>query len=87
MLKTRVKTKFKGLVWVHQKYIDDVMSENDTLVIVHDGAEMTVTKQSLIENPPLKGKEKFTEQWGLDKGKKYCLYGLKFEADQPNLFS
>lgn len=87
MLKTRVKTKFRGLVWVHQKYIGAVMQENETLVIVHDGAEMTITKQSLTENPPVRGEETFYEQWGKEKGQRYRLFGLKFEADQPNLFA
>ena len=86
MLRTRVKTKYKDLVWVHSKYLKAIEEKNETLVIIYDGQEMTVTKTTLQEVRPVRGKEQYKEQWGLERGQKYRLYGFSFEPDQGTLF-
>ena len=85
MNKTRVKTKYKDLVWVHQKYIE-ALNEGESLIIEHGGETMTISPEKVKMEPPVKGKEVYTEQWGQDRGKKYRLYGFHFEADQSKLF-
>lgn len=84
MNKTRVKTKYKGLVWVHSRYIDAV-KKGETLIIEHGGETMTVTHDTIKKCKPVRGKETYTERWGTDRGTKYRLYGFNFEPDQLHL--
>ena len=80
MLRTRVKTKFQGKVWVHQRYIT-ALEEGGSLVIEHERKLMTISPSFYKENPPTKSVESFQEQYGKDKGKRYHLYGFVFKAD------
>ena len=79
-MKTRVKTKFQGLVWVHERYYKAV-NEGHTLAIEHDGKIMTVKPLDIKEEPPKESTETFQEQWGKNKGHRYHLYGFKFTPD------
>lgn len=85
MNKTKVKTKYNGLVWVHSKYIE-ALKEGEMLIIEHGGETMTISPEQAKAEPPVKGKEVYTEQWGEDRGKKYRLYGFHFVPDQSKLF-
>ena len=80
MKTTSVKTKFAGLVWVHERYITDLKA-GGSLLIKHDGQEMTVTPERFKEVPPKKGEESFVEQYGANRGKRYFLYGFRFIPD------
>ncbi len=80
MLKTKVKTKFQGLVWVHERYVKS-LEEGRSLLIEHQGKWMTVTPDFFKEKPPKKGVESFREKFGSDRGKYYYLYGFKFIPD------
>jgi hypothetical protein len=81
MIKTRVRTKFRGLVWVHEKYIDN-LKEGKTILIEHDKKIMTVTPEVFYADPPMKGEESFQEQYGPKKGQRYHLYGFRFIPDE-----
>lgn len=80
MKTTTVKTKFAGLVWVHERYITDLKA-GGTLLIKHDGQEMTVTPERFKDVPPKKGEDSFVEQYGKNRGKRYYLYGFRFVPD------
>lgn len=85
MNKTRVKTKYNGLVWVHEKYVQ-ALKDGEMLIIEHDGTTMTISPEQIKLEPPVKGKEVYTEQYGTERGKKYRLYGFNFVPDQGGLF-
>ena len=86
IIKKRITTEYKGLRWLHEKYLEPVREGKATLVLIVDGKEMTITPQLLADEPPVRGKEKYTEQFGVERGKKYRLYGFKFIPDQMELF-
>lgn len=81
MIKTRVKTKFRGLVWVHEKYIDN-LKEGKTILIEYEKKIMTVTPQTFQTDPPMQGEESFQEQYGPKKGQRYHLFGFRFTPDE-----
>lgn len=94
MRTTRVKTKYQGLVWVHQKYVNAV-KRGETLYIEHDGMTMTVTPEKYKEQPARKAEKPHEERYGPRKGKEYFLYGFKFipdgmtekQAEEPGLLA
>lgn len=81
MIKTTVKTKFQGLVWVHEKYVNS-LKDGKTVLIEHNGQIMTISPDRYKAYPPKQSGESFTEQYGSQRGKQYFLYGFKFEPDQ-----
>lgn len=83
MLKKRVKTKWKGKLWVNAKYLNAVKNEGETLVIIYDGQEMTITRNGLDDIEFTKGDRQYEDQFS---NTKYWLYGFKFEPDQLKLF-
>jgi len=81
MAKTKVKTKFNGLVWVHEKYIES-LKRGERLMIEHQGKFMTIRPSWLETNVPKKSEVGFRDQYGAHRGKLYYLYGLKFVPDE-----
>lgn len=73
-----VKTKYKGLVWIHQKYIAYLKS-GESLTIKHQDKKMTITPGQLVDFK--KGSDLYEEKYGPNKGEKYCLYGFSFRPD------
>lgn len=74
-----------NIVWFHQRYYLDYSKNGYTLIVEWRGQIMTIPPEKFEKEPPKKGKEKYTEMFGSERGKKYHLYGFLFEPDQPVL--
>lgn len=81
MIKTKVKTKFKGLVWIHEKYMD-ALNEGRSIVIEYNKKFMTISPDDIEKLQPEKSTESFTERFGKERGKRYHLYGFVFTPDE-----
>ena len=77
----KVKTKFAGLVWFHQRYLD-LIENGQSLCIQHSNKIMTYSKEKMGDNIPQKSKESFSEQYGPKRGQRYYLYGVRFIPDE-----
>lgn len=86
MIKTKIKTKFQGLVWAHKKYINH-LKEGKSVLIEHEGKIMTVTPEAYHTKPPKQGEETYTKRFNKEKNKRYHLYNFNFIPDKDQTVS
>lgn len=85
MITKKVSTKFDGKVWLHEKYLRKAIANGESLLIVFDGKEMTVTPEDIKTKRRrfVKGDTEHENKWGPGS---YYLYGTEFIPDQGDLF-